>query len=1014
MRQNTAPPGLLDHPLHAPESMPSAYRVQMVRNGAVMVTVLWAFGCHSSSSESKGAPPSAASPAKPAKPPREMVAERYRLGLDKRVLIAVADIDRLLGGTGALATATWQGGRWLVKQNAKEVGQLSELPSYAECARLLDAWAAACRPGTRAAAASPVLPKDALLGVREAFALARAAGARLTADRKAALADGAHALASLALQIPDPMGRNDALGGRALAVVSLARAEGALAPADEVLVASALGYGGAARTLATSLPAADPVRAFAFGDEAALEQAPSLGARLLRLRQLIVAGDRIRASAWMRDKLSAEQLDLGLAAARLEMPSFDDIAEVAAAVPAWLALHARREAEPATSPLHQAFAAGRKLGELLKTLIDGSSPFAKLDEAIARLPGDDALGPFLKGDASGRDLMRGAYRALGYAAVHARAVWAVSHLASMPAADAVAEDVARPSSFADAAPWVRLYRSAKSGSAPAQQLVAPLEALSFSHRAVTDVLDAATARAEYGGIEVLPLARVAVRSLDTRLWHRNHFSYTSLVLLADSATSERLARSVAAEEGEANRWAFLHVAGLDGKLAELRPKLADPRTTYEQKSKLLSELVSHGALSSQDLLTEISRLGAPKRWGEADQFIRLLEKNGQHGAARKIAEEFLRAGEHESLNKVMAQTAIARTMYSEKRYAEAWKVIEPTLSSWQGGAMMRGALILQALGRGDEAIKLAEDMLDRYPTAPNSWAVVAEIHWRAGRPAEAARRLAAARPPITNNDWNLTVGPRLADAVDAGADGKAALAALAAAGIDPIARLSLIHALNQGGKRDALVADLYRDLRLPGMMQLEVVGDAGKLIQRLQGPTAAAAYVKAQVPPQLLAPMSQFAFDRGLDEVLWSVVPLKAPGRIEEDDCVWYFRAAASLRAGAGDPHRAEVLAHYRGESSRWYQLLGSYLIGKTDEAGLLARATAPKELNEAAYFIGYKADVERRLEDAIGWYRVTVELGSERVYETRLALARLSALRASGKSLARLAALPMGKDIAR
>jgi hypothetical protein len=65
----------------------------------------------------------------------------------------------------------------------------------------------------------------------------------------------------------------------------------------------------------------------------------------------------------------------------------------------------------------------------------------------------------------------------------------------------------------------------------------------------------------------------------------------------------------------------------------------------------------------------------------------------------------------------------------------------------------------------------------------------------------------------------------------------------------------------------------------------------------------------------------------------------------------------------------------------------------------------------EVAYYLGLKADIERRLPDAIAWYRVALETNVLSVYETQLAFQRLAGWRQTGSSIARLAALPAGED---
>jgi hypothetical protein len=62
----------------------------------------------------------------------------------------------------------------------------------------------------------------------------------------------------------------------------------------------------------------------------------------------------------------------------------------------------------------------------------------------------------------------------------------------------------------------------------------------------------------------------------------------------------------------------------------------------------------------------------------------------------------------------------------------------------------------------------------------------------------------------------------------------------------------------------------------------------------------------------------------------------------------------------------------------------------------------------------GLQADIERRLPDAIGWYRVALETHVGSVYETQLAYQRLGGWQQSGRSIATLSALPAGEDTPR
>lgn len=986
---------------------------------------VWAMGCGSAR---EGAPPAPRVDAPLAAPrevaplaplpllaskesAREALAARYRLPPDRRALIAGADLDRWLGGDGTPVTATWNGVGWTLRQDAREVGRLPELPSYADLAGWLDGIVAARRgsPGSSAMARSVTAssPASPLLSTREAFALARDAGARLATDKAAALGDGAHALAALALQLHDSFGMNAGLKARALVLVTLARAEGALDRADEVLVAAALGYRGAAAQLAEALPGDDAVRAFARRDDRRLVEMTSPGARRLALRRYVERGSGREARSWVVKNLGAEALELHVIGGRIETASFDDRATVARAAPALLTLHARREVSPAGSEAEQLLS-GRDIETALAALDSDERPWATLETAIAALPRAAELGPLLAAPPRGEDLMRASYRSVANTAVVGLGYWALGQQASVPLADSLIEELARQGASADAVSWLRLYRGVVSRSLDPEQMASALAQLPFYDGAAQLVIDEAAEHAGWAGLDTVPLARVAIQRMDTRVSHRALWSRLTRTLLIDAANAEKLARSAYADDPAGQMTLRRRLATLDGDVSVLRTVLADADETVEDKLDVLGSLLSNGQLEARELPAQISALRPFRRWKQAGAAIALLHEHGNPAAARRLAEEFLVAGDLEGLSEVLARTAIARTFQTEKRLEEAWKAIEPMLGSYHSGALARGALIQQALGHEAEALELAQRNIERYPMSTEALGVLAELHWRAQRHDEAAAALAARR--LAPGEWRRTLGPHFAAVVADGHDARGAVSALARAKIRVTHVASMLSKLPTPPERVDQIVDLYRALAIPGEFRLEMLGHAALLLQTAKSPARASEFLEAELLPSELGGFGQYAFSRRLDGALWSVVPLE-PADAHLNASIWLFRAVAALRAGPDAPHRAEVSAHFRGDSPSHYHTLGRYLLGASDEASALALGQDSKRSVEVAYYLGVKADIERRLPDAIAWYRVALETNVKSVYETQLAYQRLGGWRQSGRSIARLAALPAGED---
>src|SRR5207237_3414479 len=88
----------------------------------------------------------------------------------------------------------------------------------------------------------------------------------------------------------------------------------------------------------------------------------------------------------------------------------------------------------------------------------------------------------------------------------------------------------------------------------------------------------------------------------------------------------------------------------------------------------------------------------PDSWRLTEDLVTHLEWKGEYAKAREVASAWLARGVPQAgLEGVSAQTAIARTYYEERRYAEAWEAIKPAIPSWQAGARARAALVRERL-----------------------------------------------------------------------------------------------------------------------------------------------------------------------------------------------------------------------------------------------------------------------------------------------------------------------------
>jgi hypothetical protein len=142
-----------------------------------------------------------------------------------------------------------------------------------------------------------------------------------------------------------------------------------------------------------------------------------------------------------------------------------------------------------------------------------------------------------------------------------------------------------------------------------------------------------------------------------------------------------------------------------------------------------------------------------------------------------------------------------------------------------------------------------------------------------------------------------------------------------------------------------------------------------------KGGKAAAEWLEERVPPGKRNPLSIKALSTKNDDVLWDVIGTPNPN--DKAEWVWFYRAVAfALRGSDGDPHRAELLAYYGKDNPESPHAMGRYLVGLGSEDQMFALAAKSWSRSEVAYYLGARANHEKRFRDACEWYRVAAESG--------------------------------------
>jgi hypothetical protein len=792
--------------------------------------------------------------------------------------------------------------------------------------------------------------------LRDPWGAARAADARWAAGsrRTSDVAALGRALALSAALVRDPLGLGDAVGARALAALGLARAAGSPDPVGEAILCHAMTYTAEARARAAGLaPAHRAVRAWVADDLAALRS---------------LAGHGDGAARHLSDALGDDD------SARPDLAAARALAQN---IPGQVLTSLERDEGAMSGAGAAAFArfAALESGEATGAWID-----AAVTQARRRARWGDGL-------------MRVLAAAQGAAATPAQAQEVLGLLGtpSDPLGDAWLS-------------WARQYIVAGvSASARASLAQGAGRDGVLGVPVAVRSLRALVAEGLGGTLPVTAALERVARRMDQRPAHRLAlgsllFDGAFDVPRATAALAAGVAQGPGVDPTASARLAVIRGdrAGLlalaaggspEGRVAALRPLARMPGADAAQQDAawqaLIDEAGGDGALVAQ--------------WGQG------LIDRAEVGRAREVLERW--EASHRGAPpaaRVQVAAVLGEAMRRQRDLAGAWRVLEPWAASDSVAALSTGARVLIEQERLEDAERLARRAWDRDEHAPTT-ALLAEVSWRRGHHAAAAEALAPRVRSMSESAWEETVGASF-DAVFSGrsaAEGMAAMAALGAE-VDVQWRSALLRAMLRAG-HGGIAAQIHEGLRAEGEAQRELLLTRYALRVAGDGELPAGEWLQGEVPTTGRAELAEAAYGRRLDEVLWGVVDVPPSGAA--GDRVWLLRAAASLRRGADDPHRPELLEHLRAaDGGAWAHTLARHLFDLSTLEAVRALADTPGREWQTAYYLGVKARAAGDAAAATDWFHGALDPAEGAAVEARWALAALREEAWEGRGLAQRA----------
>jgi hypothetical protein len=889
---------------------------------------------------------------------------------------------------------------WSTQVGGESVGTLAVVPSFEEARALLGGWALRCLPEWRRPGQEPgglaELERQAgdLFGDGPIRALEKSESLWKKGIRHPRLLDVASsASVSLLAQSLDQLQMTDLLQAKALAL--LAAHESISGPQHEraAFLARWMGYGAEADMLASKVPETSPVRLWVLDQQEGLRKNAegTRATRFGRYLYLLRVAEKEGLAAWARALGSQPQAvpdGLPLIRTALEAPDFGpDVGN------ARILLHALK-AEVSQNSRAAAFwqELRRKLLEtpsyrLIAGLLGLLGPDREDDAPILerferslgrRLPAPGALwNPETAGTY---------YRSLFYSALYTIGTYELDRRASAPDAIAFADSL----KGAPAGPGELFQRwfSALARFDDDRSKIVPLiqgldEFESLGRSAIKRIADDLLRAIPYNDPKRRGLAlRYALR-LDTRPLERAAYGSLCMVDLLDPRGYESYYGGSIAALGRAAGGAGIAWANYRGDAEFLRRAAADRTRPASERWAALQVLAKKNLAPEAELAHRSGEIFVddPRGLSGHADIIAFLRDRGLYKEAEGLLRKRLQGGHPKdtALTSAFYASRLSYLLVLQGREPEAWEAIEPWIGTWKADALTAGSIALNAIGRRDEAWKLAQQSLERYPTGARPRADVAQLLWRQGRFAEVPALYQDPRHPPNSRDWSDVIAPTFRDvfAKSPIEEVERAFAPLVAARFNPWYLSSFADPFAQFGRYDAAAAVMLQVTRAnPGIGPLDPQLKLYQYLEKSKGEQEAIAWVRQNVPATARKDLLPAALDERYFPLFWAAVALPSPTPDGED--VWLLQATAvALDPNAASASAESVRAHFVSSKAPECKY-GRLLLGLSDGQDLM---DAPDRIarGEVAYYMGIRALVSGRREEASDWFLVCLEFLPER-----------------------------------
>ena len=949
----------------------------------------------------------------------------YRLSPDKRFLLALNEVATIMSGKPPRQVKTViEGDQWLVSFEDAKVGSLPDLPEFEDCHRLLRQWARTIADrypvehGHAGAASQDGIPS--MLDIEGTLAALE----RLSRNWKPGSAQpeqlllAARLYCNLIFHHIDYMGVSDRLSTSAWAVLALAEElNGIELVRERALLAYGLGYHNSAWELADQLPANNPIRAFIQADDATLENLAkqsqaSIDVKYLWLKRLAINRDDTAWHQWYANHFSRTAYMLPVLASALEMGSFRSqeyfstlmtqmafvfLAQDATGNPDILkaAIYIKENPEKVDGAIKGALQllTGMPSAEFIPELFYQLLPYSSgglIDEFEAVLvhAANQRDGAIL-----GKKEYQALFRGYFYSGIYSLSEFFMDRLSSESSTKLLAMFVGSEGKGEVAKQvgrWCKSLATSESvvtGESWMQNEFSSMNLL--GGKAANRLLQAVIAQSNWAGPGLMRSIRTFAGRLDSRYEDRFILLRLSHQYLHDVPLTVYLAKSIVDRSPRATRGVFEWYALFTRDRESLQELVASVDAAPSGQVRALEFLGQMEQPDIQFIDDGYKRLILkwPALWRANESYISFLSDHGRHREAIEVISNWLLKhkdfnGFHKIRAKVLLATNYEKLGDIKKALAISVPLAEQT---YQVGAFSTAVHQLAVAGDFEAAERLALLAYQRYSNNFPTMIDLVKLYWEHEEYKKAADILGGFKQRIDGISWRFKVGYGFADIFKDRAveDAEQAFNALLKTGLGHFDLYHIPLSMRDHDRPDQAFA-LHTKLRWEGIGNMVFQVQAYRNLADMKGKPEALAWLNKQIPPNMRNAASMIIFKAKAYELLWDLIPDPAAG--QHSDFVWLMRACAYI-AGAklSDAQLKELLAYYDSIGSKsYYDRIGLYLLGKTDEKELLKLVKSPNQRCEIAYYMGFRALAGGQLELASDWFRVSVETGQEGMGEYR------------------------------